>query len=293
MNLADPLLVPAAAVLQGRAARGASLRVTELWAVGSLAGLEGRAVAVVGTRAPSEAGRALARAIGAGLAAAGACVVSGLALGIDAAAHEGALDARGRTIGILGGGHAVFYPRRNLALAQRIVAAGGAVLSPFAPHEPPLPPRFLQRNGLVAALADAVVIVEAAQRSGALNTAGWAADLGLPVFAVPGDLDRPKAAGCNALIREGAVLVRGTDDILSDLGWDPGVRARPPTEGEQSSRDPLEEAILASLDDGPVAVESLFALAPTPGLLLGALARLELSGRLRRDDEFYTLVAEG
>ena len=111
--------------------------------------------------------------------------MSGLALGIDAAAHEGALDAGAPTIGVLGGGHRCFFPGRNRSLAQRIVAGGGAVVSPFEPDHPAFPSQFLARNAIVAALTDAVVVVEAARRSGSLNTAGWANDLGLPVFAFP------------------------------------------------------------------------------------------------------------
>ncbi|GAC1306011.1 MAG: hypothetical protein NVSMB19_17830 [Vulcanimicrobiaceae bacterium] len=114
---------------------------------------------------------------------AGLCVISGLALGIDGAAHAGALAGNGPTIGVLGGGHRQFFPKRNRELAERMLAADGGVLSPYAPDEPARPGQFLQRNGVVAALADAVVIVEAATRSGALNTARWAAQLGNDVLA--------------------------------------------------------------------------------------------------------------
>ncbi len=189
-----------------------------LWVAGDLAALGRPCIAVVGSRAPSEAGRARARAFGATLAQAGACIVSGLALGIDAAAHEGALEAGGATIGVLGGGHRVFFPRRNRPLARAMLAAGGAVVSPFGPDEPARPWQFLQRNGVIAALVDAVVVVEAAARSGSLNTASWAAARSTPVFAVPGDVDRAKAAGCNALLRDGATLVRDAADVIADLG---------------------------------------------------------------------------
>lgn len=290
MQLPDPRLVSTARCLGARLGRGAPVRFSALHVVGAIDPPAERSVAVVGTRAPSESGRALARTIGAELAAAGVCVVSGLALGIDAAAHEGALDRGGRTIGVLGGGHAAFYPRRNLDLARRMLAAGGAVLSPFAPDEPPLPPRFLQRNGVVAALADAVVVVEAAARSGALNTAGWAADLGLLVFAVPGDVDRPKAAGCNALIRDGAVLIRTAADVLADLGWDAGPLAAPPGTAGDVRAGPLERKILARLRAGPTPLDALFEIAAEPGALLAALGRLELAGCLRRDDDLCRLV---
>lgn len=122
------------------------------------------------------------------LAQAGCCILSGLAMGIDPAAHCGALDAGAPTVGVLGGGHDCFFPKRNVALAERMLASGGAVLSPFAPGHEARPFQFLARNGVVAALSDAVVVVEAPQRSGALNTAAWAAGR-IPVFAVPGDED--------------------------------------------------------------------------------------------------------
>jgi predicted Rossmann fold nucleotide-binding protein DprA/Smf involved in DNA uptake len=284
MGLDDPRFVPREELLALRPHPPEGLRLAGLWVVGDLCGLRRTTVAVVGSRAPSEAGRRRAADLARALAAAGVCVISGLALGIDAAAHEGALEAakgRGRatespaatgeavgstpdsgtarglsgatpesqrcvgeaaaglsfagpglsfagpglsfagpgsTIGILGGGHRCFFPRRNVRLAEAIVAAGGAVVSPYSPDDPARPAQFLQRNGIVAGLADAVVVVEAAARSGALNTAGWAAARGIPVFAVPGDPDRVKAAGCNALIRDGAILVRDAADVLGDLG---------------------------------------------------------------------------
>jgi DNA processing protein len=122
------------------------------------------------------------------------------------------------TIGVLGGGHERFFPPRNAELAERIVAAGGAVLSPYPPEHPAYPWQFLARNGILAALADGVVVVEAAARSGALNCASWATDRGAPVMAFPGDVGRPQTAGCLALIRDGATLVRDAADVLQRLG---------------------------------------------------------------------------
>jgi DNA processing protein len=199
-------------------------RLAGLYTAGELGGLAAPTVAIVGTRAPSEAGRRLAYRLAADLGAAGVCVISGLAVGIDSAAHEGSRAAGAPTIGVLGGGHDHFFPARNRELAARIVAGGGAVVSPYAPDVPARPYQFLARNGVVAALADAVVVVEAAERSGALNTASWAADRALPVMAVPGDVDRPKVAGCLALIRDGAVLVRHAADVLAEMG----LAAAPP-----------------------------------------------------------------
>jgi len=258
-----------------------------LWVAGSLAGLAAPTVAVVGTRAPSDAGRRLAYDLGRDLAAAGVCVVSGLALGIDGAAHAGALAAGAPTIGVLGGGHGHFFPARNRELADRMILGGGAVLSPYAPDEPARPYQFLQRNGVVAALADAVVVVEAAARSGALNTASWAADRSIPVLAFPGDVDRPKVAGCHALIRDGAILARDVRDVLAAL---PGIHAPAlplpgPTRpsGERADDPSVVRLVLRALADGERNTETLAAmLGLPPALLLPTLAELEADGRVAR-----------
>jgi DNA processing protein len=240
-----------------------------LWVAGELSGLAAPTVAVVGTRAPSEDGRRLAHRLATALGAAGVCVISGLALGIDAAAHDGALAAGAPTIGVLGGGHDRFFPPRNAELARRIVAGGGAVLSPYPPEHPAYPWQFLARNGIVAALADGVVVVEAAARSGALNTASWAADRAIPVMAFPGDVGRSKAAGCLALIRDGATLVRDASDVLAQLGIAlpaPGaVEPLPPA-------DPAAARILTLLGGGPADADAVVASSDLPPAL--ALARI-------------------
>ena len=240
-----------------------------LWVAGDLGALAAPTVAVVGTRAPSEDGRRLAGRLANDLGAAGVCVISGLALGIDAAAHAGALAARAPTIGVLGGGHDRFFPPRNAELARRIVAAGGAVLSPYPPEHPAYPWQFLARNGVVAALADGVVVVEAAARSGALNTASWAADRGIPVMAFPGDVDRPKAAGCLALIRDGATLVRDAADVLAQLGLAVAPAA---TLAHPAPGDPADARILTLLDGGPADADAVVASSNLPTAL--ALARV-------------------
>ncbi len=276
MLLAEPHFVPRSEVFRRHPERAGKVRFEGLWVTGTLAGLERRAVAVVGTRAPSEAARQRARALGEALGAAGLCVVSGLALGIDGAAHAGAAAVGMPTIGILGGGHRHFFPPRNLGLAETILACGGAVLSPFAPDEPARPWQFLQRNGVVAALADAVVIVEAAERSGALNTASWAANLGIDVLAFPGDVERPKAAGCNALIRDGATLVRSAGDVLEALGLAPAQPAAS-LASRRAPRDPLTAALLDALAGGPCELDELVArLEAEPGAILAALITLEI-----------------
>jgi DNA processing protein len=241
-----------------------------LWVAGDLACLAAPTVAIVGTRAPSEDGRRLAHRLAAELGGAGVCVISGLALGIDAAAHAGALAAGSPTVGVLGGGHDRFFPPRNADLARRIVAGGGAVLSPYPPDHPAYPWQFLARNGIVAALADGVVVVEAAARSGALNTASWAADRGVPVMAVPGDVDRPKAAGCLALIRDGAILVRDAADVLAQVG----IAAPPAAERAAGPGvgDPAGRRILALLSEGPADADAVVVSSDLPPVL--ALARI-------------------
>ncbi len=281
----DPLarrFLPRPALEEAAFGRLADLALDGLWVAGTLAGLAAPTVAVVGTRAPSDAGRRLAYDLGRDLAQAGVCVVSGLALGIDGAAHSGALAAGAPTVGVLGGGHGHFFPGRNRELADRMVLGGGAVVSPFAPDEPARPHQFLQRNGVVAALADAVVVVEAAARSGALNTASWAADRSIPVLAFPGDVDRPKVAGCLALIRDGAILARDVRDVLAALPLPlaPPVR---PGRAERGDDPPVMRRVLGALAEGERNAETLAAtLGLPPAFLLPTLAELEADGRVTR-----------
>jgi DNA processing protein len=254
--------------------------ITEhLWCSGSLEGLRRTTIAVVGTRAATAYGKALARRFAADLAAAGCCIVSGLALGIDAAAHHGALEGGAPTIGVLGGGHERFFPPRNRTLAERMIAAGGAVLSPFPPQHAAFPHQFLERNGIVAALADAVVVIEAPARSGALNTAGWAAGR-IPVFAVPGDVDRAHVAGCHALIRDGAILARNAQDVIDDLGLAAPSAPRASRAREEIT-DPLQRRLCALLRRGERSLDELLEeTGEPPAAVLAALLLLEMSGEI-------------
>jgi DNA processing protein len=263
-----------------------------LWVAGALDGLCAPCIAIVGTRAPSDDGRRRARRLAEDLARAGVCVVSGLALGIDGAAHEGALAAGAPTIGVLGGGHDHVFPRRHRELAGRIATTGGAVVSPFAPGIVPQPWQFLARNGVIAALADAVVVVEAAARSGALNTAGHAADLGVPVLAFPGDVERPKAAGCNALIRDGATLVRDGADVLAAIGRAPVRAAAAASRLALGADEPAPvRNVLAALADGASDPASLaHRVAVRPAELVAILGELESAGRIVRGADGYALV---
>jgi len=207
-------------------------------------------VAVVGARNATYVGKDVAKAIGRGLATAGVVVVSGGARGIDSMSHEGALAGGGRTIAVLGSGIDVTYPKSSGRLLER-VAQCGAVVSEYPPGVPAEPFRFPARNRIVAALAEAVVVVEGAAGSGSLITAEHALDLGRPVYAVPGAVNNPLATVPLELIREGAAMIRGADDLVADLGrLDPaGERS-----GAALGLSVAEEAVFEALT-GPTMAE--------------------------------------
>lgn len=186
-----------------------------LYGQGTLPGAGRAVIAIVGARRASRYGLAQAERFAYLLGALGAVVVSGLARGIDAAAHTGCLDAGGSTIAVLGSGLDVVYPREHAALARRIAEHGGAVVSEFPLGTPPLPWHFPRRNRIIAGLAAGVVVVEAAAKSGSLVTARLALDAGREVMAMPGPIDAPGSAGPHQLIRDGAILVGGIDDVVA------------------------------------------------------------------------------
>jgi DNA processing protein len=197
-----------------------------LYATGQLALLDRAAVAVVGSRNPTAQGHENARAFAKALSQAGVCVVSGLAQGIDAAAHEGALEGSGSTIAVVGTGLDRLYPRKNLALGQ-LIAESGLLLSEYALGTPPLAAHFPQRNRIIAGLGLGTLVVEAALQSGSLITARLAIESGRDVMAIPGSIHSPQARGCHALIKQGAKLVESTEDILEELGISPRTNATP------------------------------------------------------------------
>jgi DNA processing protein len=264
-------------------------------------------VAVVGGRRASPLRRAAARSIGAGLARAGWCVVSGGAVGVDAAAHTGAVDAGGRTVVVLGCGLDVPYPRANTGLFARVLAGGGTFAREHPPGAHPRAANFLPRNRLIAALSAAVVVVEAAEGSGSLSTARAAGSRGVGhVLVLPGAPWDPGAAGCNQLIRDGATLVRSLTDILEELGATAtggtvdgdgaavggatlagaGTAAPGGGPGAQTwpGLDPQARAVLTALIDGQLLTHGRLAAATTlpPADLDAALLDLELAGLIRR-----------
>ena len=181
---------------------------------------ERHAVSIVGSRAATPYGMTIARRFGRDLADAGCTIISGLAKGIDAAAHRGALDAGGRTIAVLGHGLSRIFPQENTELAQHIINGHGAVVSEFPMNLPPGRTTFPQRNRIVAAWSRATLVVEAPHHSGALHTAHLSGtDYGNTVFAIPGMVDKPTSAGCHALIRDGATLCTSPTELMTDMGW--------------------------------------------------------------------------
>jgi len=239
------------------------------------------AVAIVGTRRCTGYGRNLARAMGAEIAAVGWATVSGLARGIDIAAHQGTLDGAGVGVAVLGSGPDVWYPREHRSIGLDLATKGG-VLSEYPLGAPPEPWRFPVRNRIISGLAEAVVVVEAAVKGGALITARTALDQGVPVFAVPGDVDRPSSEGCNLLIRDGAHPVLGVADLIEELSL---VMGRPPLVPLAAGGTPLLEALG---ETGSTADTVAAALDLPIGEVLGDLARLEASGTVRRDGDLYS-----
>lgn len=249
-------------------------------------------VAVVGTRRASAYGLTHTREIAAELAQTGVCVVSGLALGIDAAAHTGALDGGGRTVAVLGSALDKPYPQENEPLMRRILESGGSVVSEYAPGTPPSRYSFLQRNRIIAGMCLGTLVTEGPRRSGALNTATRTLENGREVFALPGNVDSPGAQLPNMLISEGARLVTGAADILSALVIEPkdapkdSQAAVAPMEAPAEKKphipgglDETQRAICAALLAGEADFDALCAVSGLESDALGALLiEMEMDG---------------
>lgn len=240
-----------------------------------LAAVSEEPVAIVGTRRASSYGLESARSLGRGLSAAGMTVVSGMAAGVDAAAHEGALAAEGSSVAVLAGPADVPYPRSHRSLHRRLIGAGAAV-SELPPNTPMRRWMFIARNRIIAALSSATVVVEAVTGSGALVTAAVASGLGRVVGAVPGRITAPQAAGTNALLAGGAFVVRGAQDVL-DAIYGVGVRSAASERRPELTPDARKvlHAVAAGIAGGAGEL--------TPGRTLAALAWLELAGYVRRE----------
>jgi DNA processing protein len=241
-----------------------------------------RAVAIVGARAPTEYGLEAARRVAFDLARAGVVIVSGLARGIDAAAHEAALAAGGATIAFQACGPERVYPAEHRGLAERICGQG-ALVTEFPIGTPPLAAYFPLRNRLISGLAEALVVVEARERSGSLVTARCAAEQGVEVWAVPGPLGAPTSRGPNRLIQQGAGLLLEPGDVLHALGI-PVTAAASARTREEPGAAPLSREIQRALRRQPLARDALAqVLGRSPAQLAAALLELELSGRVRED----------
>jgi DNA processing protein len=241
------------------------------------------ALAVVGSRNPTPQGDQNARDMARSLAGCGLTVVSGLALGIDGAAHEGALQgaAPGQlaTIAVVGTGLDRVYPKRHLALAHEITARG-LILSEYPLGTPPLNANFPQRNRLISGLSQATLVVEAALQSGSLITARQALEQGRDVMAIPGSIHSPQAKGCHALIKQGAKLVESAQDVLEELRWP----ASPvPTQPSAQTAEAPEDGLLAQMGHAPIGLDALQARCGLATEQLQAqLLELELAGQIAR-----------
>ncbi|BBP56495.1 DNA-processing protein DprA [Pseudomonas sp. St316] len=249
-----------------------------LFVAGDTSILEKPQLAMVGSRRASRPGMDTAAAFSRSLAGAGFVITSGLALGIDAAAHQAALDVGGRTVGVLGTGLENFYPQRNRRLADAMIAQGSAVLSEFPLDAPPHASNFPRRNRIISGLSLGVLVVEASVASGSLITARLAAEQGREVYAIPGSIHHPGARGCHQLIRDGAALVETVEHILEALrGW----QRLPPA----SEPVPVTHPLLRLLHAAPQSSE---ALANASGWslpkVLAALTELEMEGRATCDN---------
>lgn len=268
-----------------------------LYVWGGIEQSDQHALAVVGSRRCSHYGTNTARQFAFQLASSGFTVISGLARGIDTHAHEGAIAAKGRTIAVIGSGLGQVYPPENMELAERIADGYGAVVSEFPLNTPPSKKTFPMRNRIVASWSQGVLVVECPAWSGAMITANLAGELGKSIYAVPGQIDRPTSAGCNHLIREGAILVTGGQDILDDLSVLPLQHHRPLASSSErssamspaTSQDLLrglsaqEQSVLRALEAGATLVDELLAATSVPLPELNVtLLKLEMMGRVQQ-----------
>lgn len=250
----------------------------KLYFIGALPESRVPTVAIVGTRKPTGYGKEVTHQLSYELARRGVIIVSGLALGVDGLAHRAALEAGGTTLAILGNGLPDIYPSSHKSLADEIVKKGGAIMSEYEPETPAYPNQFLERNRIVSGLADAVIITEAAARSGTLNTAMHALEQGKEVFVVPGNITSPMSSGCNALLKQGATPVTTYEDVLE--------RIAPDLLQSQASlalgNTPEETTILTLLSSGVRDGDELQQKAGiTPAEFASIMTMMEIDGTIR------------
>lgn len=255
---------------------------TTLWVRGTLPSFDRPVLTVVGSRAATSYGRDVCRTLVKGLAGTDTLIVSGLALGVDAIAHEAALDAGLTTVAVPGSGlaDAALYPRTNVGLARRIVDAGGALLSEYDPDQRAAPWTFPQRNRIMAGLARAVLIIEAEEKSGTLITARMALDYNRDVLAVPGAIGTPTARGTNMLIRQGATPITSPDDLREALGFE---RSEMNTERDISQLSPEEQRVIALLREPCTRDELIRTLKLSARDAIVLLSAMEIKGLLKEE----------
>ncbi len=251
-------------------------------------------IAIVGSRHHSTAGQQNARAFARHLAGSGFTITSGLALGIDGAAHQGALET-GNTIAVLGTGVDVIYPRRHQALYEDIIAKGGAIVSEFPPGTPARAGNFPQRNRIISGLSLGVLVIEAALKSGSLITARLAMEQGREVFTIPGSIHNPSAKGCHQLIKQGAALVETGDDIINELGGMLAYKAQGTEQvaavNSTSTLDDTASGVLDKLGFDPTDLDTLMARTQlAPAVLSGLLVQLELEGWVEQRAGVYSRI---
>lgn len=246
-----------------------------LYIKGQLTALHAPQIAMVGSRNPSHAGVESATQFAYQLSKAGLTITSGLAIGIDSAAHEGALAAQGTTIAVLGSGLDILYPKRNLQLSEKIIK-NGCLVSEFPLHMPPKPENFPRRNRIISGLSLGTLIIEAALKSGSLITAYCALEQGREVFALPGSLNNPTAAGCLSLIQQGAKCVTQLSDIIEEINdWSEKTFPKEPATAPHA----LEQRVLTCIDREPTSIDQICERSKLSAQnVLAILLILELAG---------------
>jgi DNA processing protein len=246
--------------------------------IGKLPATRLPSVAIVGTRKPTAYGKEVTHQLAYELARRGVVIISGLALGVDGLAHQAALEAGGTTLAVLANGLPDIYPSTHKSLAEKIIASGGAIISEYEPETPARSYQFLERNRLVSGLADAVIITEAASKSGTLNTAMHALEQGKEVFVVPGNITSPMSSGCNALLKQGATPITSFEDVLTVIAPD----LLQPQSSLALGDSPAETTIISLLQAGGRDGEELQRQSGIePSEFATALTMLELAGTIR------------
>lgn len=259
-----------------------------LYIKGGLPPQDQMAIAIVGTRRATPDGKNISRRFATALARAGCIIASGLAFGIDAAAHEGCLDAGGRTIAVLACGLANFYPRNNAPLGEKIMKNGGAIVSEYPPDLPALPHRFLERNRIISGFSKGILVIESPERSGSLATARFAFEQNRDVFVIPGQISHPNFRGSHTLIRQGAMLVTRPEDILQEYGIAPQDNIA----ANEEDTSPEERIVLRTLQAiaAPADIDKIIDAARLePRIANQTLSFLLIKGAVKETGEGYVL----